>query len=140
MQNLKDGLDKSELLRKSMNDELTMLKGKISEVDVFMNLLRRPTDNTFDPSVLEPIDTKDITKPEPFDGDAGIKDFLTNRNQGWKSMLDHSEAMMDTKCNDPDTQLFQVIGGEAALQAAAYKAHLATTSAVTLKETCMREW
>ena len=46
-----------------MNDELTMLKGKISEMDVLMNLLRRPSDNSFDLSVLKPNDTKDITKP-----------------------------------------------------------------------------
>ena len=64
-QNLKDRLHKSELLRKSMNDELTMLTGKISEMDVLINLLRRPSDNSFDPSVLKPIDTKDITKLEP---------------------------------------------------------------------------
>ena len=52
IQNLKDRLHKSELLRKSMNGELTMLKGKISEMDVLMNLLKRPSDNSFDPSVL----------------------------------------------------------------------------------------
>ena len=134
IQNLKDRLHKSELLRKSMNDELTVLKGKISEMDVLMNLLKRPSDNSFDLSVLKPIDTKDITKPEPFDGDAkkflawfaGIKDLLTNRNQGWKLILDHIEAMKNTKCHDPDTQLFQSIGGEVAVQAEAYKAQLAT--------------
>ena len=112
IQNLKDRLHNSELLWKSMNDELTMLKGKISEIDVLMNLLRRPSDNSFEPSVLKPIDTKDITKPEPFDGDAkrflarfaGIKDLLTNRSQGWKSILDHLEAMKNTKCNDTDTR------------------------------------
>ena len=132
IQNLKDRLHKSELLRKSMNDELTVLKGKISEMDVLMNLLKRPSDNSFDLSVLKPIDTKDITKPEPFDGDAkkflawfaGIKDLLTNRNQGWKLILDHIEAMKNTKCHDPDTQLFQSIGGEVAVQAEAYKAQL----------------
>ena len=43
IQNLKDRLHKSELLRKSMNDELTVLKGKISEMDVLMNLLKRPS-------------------------------------------------------------------------------------------------
>ena len=117
-----------------MNDELTMLTGKISEMDVLINLLRRPSDNSFDPSVLKPIDTKDITKLEPFDGDAkkflawfaGIKDLFTNRNQGWKSTLDHIEAMKNTKCNDPDTQLFHATGGEVALQADAYEAQLAT--------------
>ena len=89
IQNLKDRLHKSELLRKSMGDELTVLKGKISEMDVLMNFLKRPSDNSFDLSVLKPIDTNYITKPEPFDGDAkkflawfaGIKDLLTNRNQ-----------------------------------------------------------
>ena len=103
-----------------MNDELTLLKCKISEMDVLMNLLKRPSDNSFDPSVLKPIDTKDITKPEPFDGDAkkflawlaGSKDLHTNRNQGWKLILDHVESMKNTKCHDPDTQLFQSIGGE----------------------------
>ena len=34
IRNVKDRHHKSELLRKSMNDELTMLKGKISEMDV----------------------------------------------------------------------------------------------------------
>ena len=134
IQNLKDRLHKSELLRKSMDDELTVLKGKISEMDVLMNMIKRPSDNSFDLSVLKPIDTKDITKPEPFDGDAkkflawfaGIKDLLTHRNQGWKLILDHIEAMKNTKCHDPDTQLFQSIGGEVAVQAEAYKAQLAT--------------
>ena len=117
-----------------MNDEFTVLKGKISDMDVLMNLLKRPSDNSFDPSVLKPIDTKDITKPEPFDGDAkkflvwiaGINDFLTNRNQGWKLILDRIEAMKKTKCHDLDTQLFPSIGGEVAVQAEAYKAQLAT--------------
>ena len=105
IKNLKDRLHKSELLRKSMNDELTVLKGKISEMDVLMNLLKRPSDNSFDPSVLKPSGTKDIAKPEPFDGDAKkflawfavIRDFLANRNQGWKLILDHIEAMKNTK-------------------------------------------
>ena len=34
--------------------------------------------------------------------------------------------MKNNKCHDPDTQLFQAIGGEVALQAEAYKAQLAT--------------
>ena len=34
--------------------------------------------------------------------------------------------MKKTKCHDPDTQLFQSIGGEVAVQAEAYKAQLAT--------------
>ena len=63
IQNLKDRLHKSEVLRKSMDDELTVLKGKISEMDVLMNLHKRPSDNSFDLSVLKPIDTKDITNP-----------------------------------------------------------------------------
>ena len=111
-----------------------MLQGKIYEMDVLMNLLKRPSDNSFDLSVLKPIDTKDITKPEPFDSDAkkflalfaGIKDLLTNRNQGWTLILDHIEAMKSTKCHDPETQLFQSIGGEVAVQGEAYKAQLAT--------------
>ena len=111
-----------------------MLTGKISEMDVLMNLLRRPSDNSFDPSVLKPNVTKDITKPDPFGGDAmkflawfaEIKDLLTNRNQGWKLILDHIAAMKKTKCNDPDIKLFQAIGGEVALQAEAYKAQLVT--------------
>ena len=117
-----------------MDDELTVLKGKISEMDVLMNLLKRPSDNSFHLSVLKPIDTKDITKPERFDGGAtkflawfaGIKDLLTNSNQGWKLILDHIEAMKNSKCHDPDTQLFQSSGGEVAVQAEAHKAQLAT--------------
>ena len=34
--------------------------------------------------------------------------------------------MKNTKCHDPDTQLFQAIGGDVALQPEAYKAQLAT--------------
>ena len=94
-------------------------------------MLKRPSDNSFD---LKPIDTKDITKLEQFDGDAkkflacfaGIKDLLSIRNQGSKLIWDHIEAMKNTKCHDPDTQLFQSIGGEVAVQAEAYKAQLAT--------------
>ena len=148
IQNLKDRLHKSELLRKSMDDELTLLKGKASEMDVFMNLLKRPSDNSFHLSVLKPIDTKDITKPEPFDGGAtkflawfaGIKDLLTNRNQGWKLILDHIEAMKNTKCHDPGTQLFQSIGGKLQSRPKHTKPSWRHTYAVTLKETCMREW
>ena len=113
-----------------MNDELTMLTAR-SLRWTFDKFAQKTSDNSFDPSVLKPIDTKDITKLEPFDGDAkkflawfaGIKDLFTNRNQGWKSTLDHIEAMKNTKCNDPDTQLFHATGGEVAL---AYEAQLAT--------------
>ena len=42
IQNLKDLLHKSELLQKSMNDELTLLKSKISEMDVLMNCSKDP--------------------------------------------------------------------------------------------------
>ena len=97
-----------------------------------MNLLKRPSDYSFGPSVSKPIDTNGITKPEPFDGTkkflarfAGIGDPLTNRNQGWKSILDHIEALKNTKCHS-DTQLFQAIKRDMALQAEAHEAQLAT--------------
>ena len=70
----KDKPEEEEGTAEQIQNGLTVLKGKISEMDVLMNLLKRPSDNSFDPSVLKPIDTKAITKPEPFDGDA--KKFL----------------------------------------------------------------
>ena len=60
-QSLKVSLQKSELLRESMSDELSLLKNKISQLDSLMILFERPPDISFDPSVLRPVYVKDIT-------------------------------------------------------------------------------
>ena len=72
-----------------MSDEVTLLKDKISLMDCWMSLFKRLPDNSLDPSVLRPIDAKDITKPEPFDGVAlkflawfaGVKVFLSTETR-----------------------------------------------------------